>query len=135
MPADKLKIAALENMLNESAEGLPNVSSKKLFGCHALFANGNVFGLVWKHGQIGVKLTKEADYEKLISAKGAGPWKAGPMKMAHWVLVPESLQKDRAKLRPWIERAHEQALSLPPKEKAKTKKKASGTRRKWPNGL
>ena len=94
-----------------------------MFGCHALFADDKVFGLVWKHGQIGVKLTQETDYEKLLSAKGAGPWKVGPMKMAHWVLFPESMQQNTAKVSPWVRLAHAQAIAAPPK-KAATKKKA-----------
>jgi hypothetical protein len=46
-----------------------------MFGCHVLWADGNVFALVWKHGRIGVKLPEENLYEKLMSSLGAEPWK------------------------------------------------------------
>jgi TfoX/Sxy family transcriptional regulator of competence genes len=122
---DKAKISALEITLNETSKGLDRITSKKMFGCHALFAAGNVFALVWKHGQIGVKLTDEKDFGKLMAIKGSGPWMAGPMKMSHWVLVSDSTQNDASKLRPWLERAHAQALAAPPKAEKKKAKKGS----------
>src|SRR5262245_45447222 len=83
-------IAALEKLLNAATESLPSTSSKRMFGCHAIWVSGNVFALVWKHGRIGVKLPDEAAYRSLMALPGADPWKAGPMQMAHWVLVPDS---------------------------------------------
>ncbi|MBL7670326.1 MAG: TfoX/Sxy family protein [Bdellovibrionaceae bacterium] len=128
MKVSKEQISELEAILNEAASDLKKVTSKKMFGCHALFANGNVFSLVWKHGQIGVKLTHEADYEKLMKMKGATPWKAGPMKMAHWVLVPKNLESRQA-LRPWLALAHDQALTMPAKTKTASKIKTTKKKR------
>lgn len=105
----------LEGLLNTAAKGLTKVSSRKMFGCYALWADENVFGLVWKHGRIGVKLPTEAAYDTLISAKGAEPWKAGPMKMAHWILVPETFHKKPADLKKWVKKAH--GLCILPKKK------------------
>jgi TfoX/Sxy family transcriptional regulator of competence genes len=127
MATDKTKIVELEGVLNGVASGLAKVTSKKMFGCHALFANGNVFALVWKHGQIGVKLTDEGDYENLLSEKGTDPWKAGPMKMAHWVLVSETIQSNPKTLTSWVHLTHKQAISAPPKKK--NTKAASGKKK------
>jgi TfoX/Sxy family transcriptional regulator of competence genes len=124
--ASDARIRELEALLDGAAGALPDVSGKKMFGCHALFAKGNVFALVWKVGQIGVKLTNDKDYERLMALPGAAPWKAGPMKMAHWVLVPPSLESESRVFNRWVARAHELALFAPPKaakKKMPTKKK------------
>jgi TfoX/Sxy family transcriptional regulator of competence genes len=127
-------IAELESQLNKTAQGLSKLSAKKMFGCHALFANENVFGLVWKHGRIGVKLTNAKDFEKLMALDGAEPWKAGPMTMSHWILVPEAVAASAAKLKPWVHLAHAQALTAPPKApkkpSAKPAKKSAAKKRK-----
>ena len=123
MTVSKERISELEDMLNEAGSGLTKVTSKKMFGCHALFAAENVFALVWKHGQIGVKLTNEADYGKLMKMKGSAPWKAGARQMAHWVLMPKNLESSKS-LKPWLMLAHSQALAAPVKAKSKTKPKS-----------
>ena len=128
MTATKERISALESILNEAASDLKKVSTKKMFGCHALFADKKVFALVWKHGQIGVKLTNEADYEKIMKMKDAAPWKAGPMYMAHWVLVPKNLESPKV-LNPWAALAHSQAMAAPAK-KSKTTSKVKTTKKK-----
>ena len=97
-----------------------------MFGCHAAWVDGNVFALVWKHGRIGVKLPEEAEYEKLMSAKGAEPWKAGPMKMAHWVLVPETFHGKPAELKKWAAKAHALCSKLEKKPAAKKKPAKKG---------
>jgi TfoX/Sxy family transcriptional regulator of competence genes len=124
----------LQETLTEATRSLPKVTDKKMFGCHALWANHNVFALVWKHGRIGLKLPDEATYESLMSMKGAEPWKAGPMKMSHWVLVPESFHGKSAELRKWAALAHKQCSVLEKKPaKATAAKKATlpkGTKKK-----
>jgi TfoX/Sxy family transcriptional regulator of competence genes len=117
---DKQVIAKLEEVLNSVASGLTKVDSKKMFGCHALWANGNVFALVWKHGRIGFKLPEDSQYQSLLKQSGAEPWKAGPMQMSHWVLVPESLHSKPAELKKWATKAHDLCSKL---EKKKPKKK------------
>ena len=92
-----------------------------MFGCHAIFANKNVFALVWKHGRIAVKLMDGEAYEELMAVKGADPWKAGTMQMKNWVLVPENFNKNLKSLAPWVKLAHEQALNAPAKVLKKTK--------------
>lgn len=118
----KESIAELEEMLNSATANLSKVTSKKMFGCHALWASGNVFALVWKHGRIGVKLPEESQYNSLMGVSGAEPWKAGPMQMAHWVLVPESFHGKGAELKKWASKAHDLCSKL----EKKAKKPAAG---------
>ncbi len=108
--ATKEVLEKLQEALDAASDGLSKVTGKKMFGCHALWAKDAVFGLVWKEGRIGVRLPDEASYEKLMALKGAEPWKAGKMTMSHWVLVPVSMHKEKAKLAKWVETAHKQAL-------------------------
>ncbi len=97
----------LEKLLNSVSDQLPNITSKKMFGCYALWVNGNVFALIWKHGRIGVKLTDEYTYKKLLELDGAEPWTAGSRQMSHWVLVPESFHTKKSELKKWLAKAHE----------------------------
>jgi len=99
---------------------MEGVTSKKMFGCHATWVKDNVFALVWKQGRIGLKLPEEKSYEALMSLKGAEPWKAGPMKMSHWVLVPEKFHSDSTEFKKWIKKAYDQCSVLK-KEKKKSK--------------
>ncbi len=123
--ASKEELAALEGLVGEVSEGLPDVTSRKMFGCHALWASGNVFALVWKEGRIGVRLPDEKLYEQLSSAAGAGPWKAGPMNIAHWVLVPPAMHAKKAELRKWVSTAHALAQAARPAAEKKPAKKAA----------
>jgi TfoX/Sxy family transcriptional regulator of competence genes len=120
---DKTNIAELEKRLDAAAAGMSRVTSRKMFGCYALWANDNVFALVWKHGRIGVKLPDAAVHGELMSLKGSEPWKAGPMTMSHWVLVPESFHGGAPELKRWLTKAHQLcgALEKKPKSAAKPK--------------
>jgi TfoX/Sxy family transcriptional regulator of competence genes len=117
-------IAELGARLDAAAAGMSRVTSRKMFGCYALWVNGNVFALVWKHGRIGVKLPDAAEHAALMSVKGSEPWKAGPMTMAHWVLIPESFHGGTPDLKRWLKKAHQLcgALEKKPKSKAKPMK-------------
>jgi TfoX/Sxy family transcriptional regulator of competence genes len=117
-------IKMLEDVLNQSALDLKKVSSKKMFGCHALWANGNIFALVWKEGRIGFKLPDEVFYQKLLGASGADAWMIGPKQMSHWVFVPEAFHSKKVQLKKWAELSYGLCETLVPK-KAVTKKKAS----------
>lgn len=122
----KHSITELEEILSSASTGLSKVTSKKMFGCHALWADGNVFALVWKHGRIGVKLPETSQYETLLNISGSEPWKAGPMQMAHWVLIPESFHNKLSEVKKWATKAHDlcQKLEKKPKKVA-TKKTAT----------
>jgi TfoX/Sxy family transcriptional regulator of competence genes len=114
----------LLKLFEEQSASLPSVSRRKMFGCEAFFKDGSIFGLIWKTGRIGLKFPDEASFQEAMSLPGAGPWKAGPMAMSHWVLVPETFHADVKALRRWIARAHAQAS---PKTKAKVARGGGGT--------
>lgn len=42
----------LLELLEEGSSKLPGVTRRKMFGCEALFANANIYALVWKEGRI-----------------------------------------------------------------------------------
>ena len=125
--ASKELISELEECINAAAAGLSKVTKKRMFGCHALFANDSVFGLVWKEGRIGVRLPESDKYDALLAEKGAAPWKAGKMTMSHWVLVPENMHKATGPLKGWLKTAHGFALSAEKKPAAKGKKTPTKT--------
>ncbi len=54
-----------------------------------------------------------------MSLAGAEPWKAGPMKMAHWVLVPEAFHDKKTELKKWAVKAHDLCSKLEKKKKKK----------------
>ncbi len=122
----KQSIAELEEILNSATTGLSKVTSKKMFGCHALWVDGSVFALVWKHGRIGVKLPETSLYESLMGSSGAEPWKAGLMQMSHWVLVPESFHSKTSELKKWATKAHDLCSKLEKKTSKGSAKKSAG---------
>lgn len=117
-------VEALRELFEESTEDLSNVTIKRMFGCDAFFADENIFGLIWKTGRIGLKLTDDEPLCELTKMPGSEPWTAGNRTMAHWVLVPPQFHDDRKSLVKWVKKAHALALAKP-KGKAKTKPKAS----------
>lgn len=117
----------LKALLDAASEGLGATSGKKMFGCHALFARDQIFALVWKEGRLGVKLTDPAAFEKGMALKGAAPWSpGGKMKMAHWVLLPETIHARPGELKAWVAQAHQLALAAPAKKAKKVKKIKKG---------
>ena len=119
--------AELLETLRKAAASLREVEERKMFGCEALFTSGSIFALVWKTGRIGVKLPDEARFGELSKQKGAEPWKAGPMVMAHWLLVPPSLE-DAKRLAPWVKEAH--AMAAAGLGKLKVEKKIRSVKKK-----
>jgi TfoX/Sxy family transcriptional regulator of competence genes len=103
----------LLGVLESAATGLAGVSKKRMFGCDGLFASGNIFGLVWKQGRIGVRLPNEIAYAEAMKMPGSSPWVAGTMTMSHWVLLPDTFHTDGARLGAWVRRAHALAQSAP----------------------
>ena len=123
-------LEALRELVEESTEDLSHVTVKRMFGCDAFFADGTIFGLIWKTGRIGLKLTEDEPLCELTKMPGSDPWTAGNRTMSHWVLVPPRFHKDRKSLGKWVKKAHTLALSKPKsKAKASPKKKAPAKRR------
>ena len=102
---------ALETLLDDCSGPLPAVTHRRMFGCHALFANESVYALVWKTGRIGLKFPDPQVREQLLSLPGAEPWRAGNKTMKEWVLLPENYHEDPELLCSWVQRAHAVALS------------------------
>ena len=109
----------LKDLLNEASDYLPEVSSRKMFGCYTLFARDRIYALVWPHdgGRIGLKIPDQTQYDALMSMVGAAPWSPGGGKMGWWVLVPPRFHEDKETLIKWVEQAHSYALAAPPKPK------------------
>lgn len=114
-----MTLEQLDALLARVSEGLADVGRKRMFGCQGHFAGDTIYGLVWKEGRLGLKLTDEAAFAELMAMPGAAPWVAGDRTIGGWVLVPERFHTDEATLRTWVERAHALALARP---SAKAKK-------------
>ena len=96
----------------------PRVEVKPMFGNLGGFVNGNMFmGLFG--ADVGVKLP-DADRERLLAQKGAGPFGPEERPMGGYATLPTSWRKSPAKSEPWVSKALEHVGSLPPK-KAKKK--------------
>ncbi len=103
----------LSDLFAETVSRLPSVVKKRMFGCDAFFRSGQIFGLIWKTGRLGVRLPDEAQFKQLMAYDGSEPWqvydKPGAKPMAHWVLVPEAFHDDTADLAQWIGLAYQLA--------------------------
>jgi|SRR5579862_708684 len=106
-------IERLKSVLCEASRGLPGVTDRKMFGCHALFANNNIYALVWKTGRIGLRLPDVELFNELMSKGGSEPWTAGNRTMAHWVLVPKIFERKADLLSRWANAAHHLAAKAP----------------------
>ncbi len=101
-------------LLSDAAAGLSGVTSRPMFGCPCLWADGKIFALVWKEGRIALKLPSSAG--ELLRERGARPWTIGAKKMGAWALVPESFHDDADALALWASRAHAEVLACAAQE-------------------
>lgn len=116
----------LLELVEDASRDLPGVSPRRMFGCDALFAYGNIYALIWKDGRIGLKLPEPSAFEELMAMPGAVPWTPGRSAMSHWVLVPEDFHDQPERLVPWVRRAHALAAKAPSKmAKAASKAKVA----------
>jgi len=115
-PKNKELRAHLFALLLEASKGLPLVTTKKMFGCDACFANETIYGLIWKTGRIGLKFQEEKLFQELMAMEGAAPWMAGKKTMSHWVLVPEHFHEDMEILQLWVNQAYTLAVNTPLKK-------------------
>ncbi len=75
-------------------------------------ANGHMFSQVNKEGELGIRLSKENTYE-FDKTFGAKPFKSYGATMREYVLIPESLLKDKKKLGEYLKKGFEYVMSLP----------------------
>lgn len=117
------EVEAVRLLLHEISDYLPEVSQRKMFGCHSFFARGSIYALVWPPDRIGLRLSEPTLYAQLLALPGADPWRfeEGGKPVTHWVLAPKSFHEDKDLLEDWVKKAHACALAAP-KKPSKTRK-------------
>ncbi len=116
-------------LLSAASEYLPEVTSRKMFGCQALFAAGSIYALIWRQDRIGLKIPDKEQYAELMALPGVEAQFTGHDRnpMSHWVLLPASFYKNHELLDLWSQRAHSYAL-LAPKRPPRSSTKSASTR-------
>ncbi|MEO9510616.1 MAG: TfoX/Sxy family protein [Flavobacteriaceae bacterium] len=76
--------------------------------------NGHMFSLLNKKGELGIRLSKE-DTTEFDEEYGAKPFISYGATMRNYVLIPETLLKDKEALTKYLQKGYEYAMSLPPK--------------------
>ena len=107
---DLAHLSLLLELLEAAALPLPGVTRRRMFGCDALFADREIFALVWKEGRIGLKFADPADRSRLDGLPGTSPWAPGGKQMRQWRLLPEKIEGDPVSFSAWVERAHAEAV-------------------------
>ena len=113
-------------LIEQFAEALPTdplVQRRMMFGYPVAIVNGHMFtGL---HGDTMMVRLPEDLREKLLAIDGARPFAPMPNRpMKEYVILPETIVREPAALREWVETAFLAAASLPPKLPKSPKKPA-----------
>lgn len=114
----------LRDLVESAVSTLPETSWRRMFGCDAVFVRDRIFGMVWKHGRVGVKLPEYERYVEAMQLEGSEPWAPGGKQMSGWVLLPEELVEDADVLASWLGEAHAEVVAAAPKAKPKKPAKA-----------
>ncbi len=77
-------------------------------------ANGYMFSLFNKAGEIGLRFSKEVQ-EKYIKEFETTIYKSYNAVMRGYVLIPECMLKDLGKLSEYLDESYDYVMSLPPK--------------------
>ena len=77
-------------------------------------ANGYMFSLLNKEGELGIRLPRAAA-EQFMEKHQSTRYKSHGAFLKDYVLVPEKLLKDQDLLLAYLQEAHRFVLSLPPK--------------------
>lgn len=77
-------------------------------------ANGHMFSLLNKDGELGIRLSK-ADTESYDSAYGAQSFHSHGATMREYILVTPALLDNHEALANYLQKAYEYVMSLPPK--------------------
>ena len=78
-------------------------------------ANGHMFSLLNKDGEIGFRLSKESGKTFLEKYPESAPYKSYGSFMKGYVLIPESTYNDLDLLAQYLEESYQFVLSLEPK--------------------
>jgi len=103
----------VERFTTAMAEMAPPAEVRKMFGYPAGFANGYMFTSLFEDRWI-VRLPEDA----LTKLAGLGGKEFSPMpgrSMRGYLALPPALRDDPEAVRPWLDRAREHVLSMPPK--------------------
>ncbi len=114
--------AELIKLLEESMVNF-RCDRKMMFGSPTFFVNNNMFAGV--HQDTIIMRLSEQDRQEIQSRYDeAAPFEpmAGHI-MKEYVALPESLSGNNDMLQEWLNRSYEYALSLPPKEPKRPRKK------------
>jgi TfoX/Sxy family transcriptional regulator of competence genes len=128
--AESPDLVKLKALFDGAMAGLDGVVAKRMFGCDGYFVAGNIFGLVWKDGRLGLRLDDAEAWAQLRAFDGASGWWAGDREMRHWVLLPEAWHRQPPKLKAWAQRAYELAAARP--EKASVTRRSGVTKKVRP---
>ena len=77
-------------------------------------ANGHMFSLFNKAGEIGIRLSKESG-KKFLEKYQTAPFKSHGAFMRGYVLIPETLYDDLDLLSGYLKEGYEYVMSLEPK--------------------
>lgn len=77
-------------------------------------ANGYMFSLLNKDGEIGIRFSKEVQ-EEYIEEFDSTIFKSYNSVMKGYVLIPENMLKDLDKVAKFLNESYEYVMSLPPK--------------------
>jgi hypothetical protein len=77
-------------------------------------ANGHMFSLLNKDGELGMRFSKEVQ-EKYIKEWKTTYFKSHGATMRGYVLIPNKMLKDLNKLAKYLKESHEYVMSLDPK--------------------
>lgn len=110
--------AELIEAFEASVAFMPCITQHRMFGYPAAFVNGYLFAGLFENSMV-LKLPAESRSE-LLKLPGAARFEPVPGRtMGEFVLVPPSVVKNRAQLKPWLESAYAYVKSFPPKKKKK----------------
>jgi len=77
-------------------------------------ANGHMFSLLNKAGELGFRYSKEVQ-EKYIEAWGTTTFESYGATMRGYVLIPEEMMEDLDKLSEYLNESYDYVMTLPPK--------------------
>ncbi|MEZ5016173.1 MAG: hypothetical protein R2800_03920 [Flavipsychrobacter sp.] len=81
-------------------------------------ANGYMFSLFNKAGEIGIRLHKD-DCKKFMEEHNTTIYKSYGAVMKDYVLIPEEMYGDLKLLAKYLDKSYEYVMSLPPKKEKK----------------
>lgn len=99
--------------LSAAIDGLPGIELK---GKNMLYtsANGHMFSLINKEGQLGIRLAPE-EQKAFHEAHNAAPFKSHGANMRGYVCLPDEMALDVLTITKYLKLGHAYVLSLEPK--------------------